>query len=168
MTVLSFRRGPSGCPAATVRFAEARVGARPRTIIIQRIVLVIAATLPLVAKLMPRGTITSGDRRYNVSGDEVVLVHHFSTAVARQSLWSVVDHTNELKIVDFGPKGPKMYRSRKAGVVGRDAKLFTPAEWSELLRRSREMSAVAPANFAVQGIRESDVVDEASDAGSEA
>ena len=30
------------------------------------------------------------------------------------------------------------------------------------------MSAVAPANFAVQGIRESDVVDEASDAGSEA
>ena len=117
---------------------------------------------------MPRGTITSGDRRYNVSGDEVVLVHHFSTAVARQSLWSVVDHTNEVKIVDFGPKGPKMYRSRKAGVVGRDAKLFTPAEWSELLRRSREMSAVAPANFAVQGIRESDVVDEASDAGSEA
>ena len=168
MTVLSFRRGPSGCPAATVRFAEARVGARPRTIIIQRILLVIAATLPLVAKLMPRGTITSGDRRYNVSGDEVVFVHHFSTAVARQSLWSVVDHTNELRIVDFGPKGPKMYRSRKAGVVGRDAKLFTPAEWSELLRRSREMSAVAPANFAVQGIRESDVVDEASDAGSEA
>ena len=30
------------------------------------------------------------------------------------------------------------------------------------------MSAVAPANFAVQGIRESDVVDEGSDAGSEA
>ena len=98
----------------------------------------------------------------------MVLVHHYTTAVPRQSLWSVVDHTNELKIVDFGPKGPKMYRSRKAGIVGRDAKLFTQAEWSELLRRSREMSAVAPANFAVQGIRESDVVDEASDAGSEA
>ena len=127
MTVLSFRRGPSGCPAATVRFADAAGGGRPRTITIQRIVIFLAAALPFVAKLMPRGTITSGDRRYNVSGDEVVLVHHFSTAVARQSLWSVVDHTNDLKIVDFGPKGPKMYRSRKAGVVGRDAKLFTPA-----------------------------------------
>ena len=52
MTVLSFRRGPSGCPAATVRFAAARVGARPRTIIIQRIVLVIAATLPLIVKCL--------------------------------------------------------------------------------------------------------------------
>ena len=107
MTALSFRRGPSGCPAATVRFAEARVGARPRTKTIQRIVLVIAATLPLVAKLMPRGTLTSGDRRYNVSGDEVVLVHHFPTGVARQSLWSTVDYTNELKILDFGPRGSK-------------------------------------------------------------
>ena len=128
----------------------------------------LAAALPFVAKLMPRGTITSGDRRFNVSGDEVVLVHHFSTAVPRQSLWSTVDHTNELKIIDFGPKGPKMYRSRKAGVLGQDAKLFSAAEWSELLRRSREMSAAAPANFAVEGIRESDVVDEASDAGSDA
>ena len=168
MTALSFRRGPSGCPAATVRFAEGRAAARPRTTIIQRIVLIIAATLPLVAKLMPRGTITSGDRRFNVSGDEVVLVHHFSTSVARQSLWSVVDHTNDLRIVDFGPKGPKMYRSRKAGVTGRNAKLFSPAEWTELLRRSKEMSVAAPSNFGVQGIRDSDVVDEASDAGSEA
>ena len=45
---------------------------------------------------------------------------------------------------------PTMYRSRKAGVAGRDAKRFTQAEWSELLRRSREMSAVAPADFAVK------------------
>ena len=117
---------------------------------------------------MPRGTITSGDRRFNVSGDEVVLVHHYATAVPRQSLWSVVDHTNEIRIVDFGPKGPKMYRSRKAGVVGRDAKRFTPAEWAELLRRSREMSAVAPESFAVQGVRDQDIVDEGSDAGSDA
>ena len=117
---------------------------------------------------MPRGTLTSADRRFNVEGDEVVLVHHYSTAVSRQSLWSVVDYTNELRIVDFGPKGPKMYRSRKDGIVGRDAKRFTQAEWTELLRRSREMSAVAPAAFAVQGVRETDVVDEASDAGSEA
>ena len=117
---------------------------------------------------MPRGTITSGDRRFTVTGDEVVLVHHFATPVARQSLWSVVDHSNELKIVDFGPKGPKMYRTRKSGVTGRDAKQFTPAEWTELLRRSKEMSVAAPADFGVQGIRESDVVDEGSDAGSEA
>ena len=98
----------------------------------------------------------------------MVLVHHFTTAVPRQSLWSVVDYTNELKIVDFGPKGPKMYRSRKAGVAGRDAKRFSQAEWSELLRRSREMSAVAPAHFAVEGVRDQDIVDEGSDAGSEA
>ena len=111
---------------------------------------VVAAALPFFARIMPRGTITSGDRRFNVSGDEVVLVHHYATAVPRQSLWSVVDYTNEIKIVDFGPKGPKMYRSRKAGVVGRDAKRFTQAEWAELLRRSREMSAVAPADFAVK------------------
>ena len=135
---------------------------------IQRFLLFLAAALPFFSKLMPRGTLTSGDRRFNVEGDEVVLVHHYSTAVSRQSLWSIVDYTNELRIVDFGPKGPKMYRSRKDGIVGRDAKRFTQAEWTELLRRSREMSAVAPAAFAVQGVRETDVVDEASDAGSEA
>ena len=168
MTALSFRRGPSGCPAATVRFADAAGGGRPRTTTIQRLAIFIAAALPFVAKLMPRGTITSGDRRFSVTGDEVVLVHHFATPVARQSLWSVVDHSNELKIVDFGPKGPKMYRTRKSGVTGRDAKQFTPAEWTELLRRSKEMSVAAPADFGVQGIRESDVVDEGSDAGSEA
>ena len=135
---------------------------------IQRLVVFIAAALPFFSKIMPRGTITSGDRRFNVSGDELVLVHHFATAVPRQSLWSVVDHTNELRIVDFGPKGPKMYRSRRPGIVGRDAKRFTQAEWSELLRRSREMSTVAPAHFAVQGVREQDVVDDGSDAGSDA
>ena len=136
---------------------------------IQRFLLFLAAALPFFSKLMPRGTLTSGDRRFNVEGDEVVLVHHYSTAVSRQSLWSVVDYTNELRIVDFGPKGPKMYRSRKDGIVGgRDAKRFTQAEWTELLRRSREMSAVAPADFGVQGVREMDVVEEGSDAGSEA
>ena len=61
-----------------------------------------------------------------------------------------------------------MYRSRRPGVAGRDAKRFSQAEWSELLRRSREMSAAAPADFAVQGVRDQDVVDEGSDAGSEA
>ena len=144
------------------------MGARPRTTTIQRLLIFLAAALPFFSKLMPRGTITSGDRRFNVSGDEVVLVHHYATAVPRQSLWSTVDYTNELRIVDFGPKGPKMYRSRKPGVAGRDAKRFTQAEWTELLRRSREMSAVAPAEFAVQGVRETDVVDEGSDACSEA
>ena len=126
---------------------------------IQRFLLFLAAALPFFSKLMPRGTLTSGDRRFNVEGDEGVLVHHYSTAVSRQSLWSVVDYTNELRIVDFGPKGPKMYRSRKDGIVGRDAKRFTQAEWTELLRRPREMSAVAPADFAVQGVRDTDVVD---------
>ena len=117
---------------------------------IQRFLLFLAAALPFFSKLMPRGTLTSGDRRYNVEGDEIVLVHNYATTVPRQSLWSVVDYTNELRIVDFGPKGPRHRRSRKDGIVGRDAKRFTNAEWTELLRRSRGMSAVAPADFGVQ------------------
>ena len=52
--------------------------------------------------------------------------------------------------------------------MGRDAKRFTNAEWAELLRRSREMSAAAPADIGVQGVKDMDVVEEASDAGSEA
>ena len=94
--------------------------------------------------------------------------NYYATTTPRQSIWSVVDHTNELRIVDFGPKGPKHRRSRKEGVVGLDAKRFTNAEWSELLRRSREMSAAAPADIGVQGVREMDVVAEASNAGAEA
>ena len=138
-----------------------------RAATIQRFIVFWVAALPFIARIMPRGTLTSGDRRFNVGGDEIVLVHHFTTAVPRQSLWSVVDYTNELRIMDFGPKGPKMYRSRKDGMGGRDAKRFSQAEWAELLRRSREMSAVAPANFGVQGVRDQDVVEEGSDAGSE-
>ena len=134
----------------------------------QRFIVFLAAALPFFSKLMPRGTLTSGDRRYDVEGNEVVLVHNYATTTPRQSLWSVVNHANELKIVDFGPKGPKFRRTRKEGVVGRDAKRFTNAEWSELLRRSREMSAAAPADIGVQGVKDMDVVEEASDAGSEA
>ena len=47
---LSFRRRLSRWPAATVRFAEARAGARPRTNTIQRFLLALAAALPLFAK----------------------------------------------------------------------------------------------------------------------
>ena len=134
----------------------------------QRFILLLAAALPFISKLMPRGTLTSGDRRYDTAGNELVLVHNYATTTPRRSLWSVVDHSNELRIVDFGPKGPKHRRSRKEGVVGLDAKRFSNAEWMELLRRSREMSAAAPADIGVQGVRDMDVVDEGSDAGSEA
>ena len=54
--------------------------------------------------------------------------------------------------------------------MGRDAKRFSGAEWQELLRRSRAMSAAGPADVVVQAVRDTDVVDEvgseaASDAG---
>ena len=53
--------------------------------------------------------------------------------------------------------------------MGRDAKRFSSAEWQELLRRSRAMSAAAPADIGVQEVRETDVVDDAgSDAASDA
>ena len=68
---------------------------------------------------MPRGTLNSGDSRFDAAGNELILVHNFATMTPRQSLWSVVDYTNELRIVDFGPKGLKHRRARKDGVVGR-------------------------------------------------
>ena len=114
---------------------------------------------------MPRGTLNSGDRRFAANGDELVLVHNFAANIPRQGLWSVVDYSNELRVVDFGPRGPKHRRTRKEGVVGRDAKRFSSAEWQELLRRSRAMSAAAPADIGVPAIRETDAVD---DAGSDA
>ena len=53
--------------------------------------------------------------------------------------------------------------------MGRDAKRFSGAEWQELLRRSRAMSAAAPADIGVQAVRDTDVVDDAgSDAASDA
>ena len=110
---------------------------------------------------MPRNTLTSGDSRFDAAGNELILVHNYATTTPRQSLWSVVDHTNELRIVDFGPKGPKHRRSRKDGVVGRDVKRFSGAEWQELLRRSRAMSAAAPADIGEQAVRDTDVVEDA-------
>ena len=118
---------------------------------------------------MPRNTLNSGDSRFDAAGNELILVHNYATTTPRPSLWSVVDHTNELRIVDFGPKVPKHRRSRKDGVVGRDVKRFSGAEWQELLRRSRAMSAAAPTDIGVQAVRDTDVVDEAgSEAASDA
>ena len=119
---------------------------------------------------MPRNTLNSGDSRFDAAGNELILVHNYATTTPRQSLWSVVDHTNELRIVDFGPKGSKHRRSRKDGVVGRGVKRSSGAEWQELLRRSRAMSAAGPADVVVQAVRETDLVEEvgseaASDAG---
>ena len=118
---------------------------------------------------MPRGTLNNGDRRFAANGDEVVLVHNFATGVPRESLWSVVDHSNELRILDFGPRGSKYRRNRKHSAEERDVKRFSAAEWTELLRRPREMSSVAPERVGVQAVRDSDLVDEeASDAASDA